>query len=254
VAADHAIVPTGEEPKMPQSAPSPDMRQVRTLVFDVLGTVVDEAGSIRAELSEVFAALGRDSAEADALAASWSEQLEALIGAVVSGQAGWRSNDALRRASLELALEAGQVTGLSQAAVDKLAGVGHRLAPWPDSAQALASLGQSHRLVALSNAGLAQLLDMFSAAGLGWHGIASGELVRAYKPDPAVYGLAIERFALNPDETMMVAAHPWDLAAAARHGLRTAYVARAGEGELGPGDDFDIQAIDLGDLARILSR
>jgi hypothetical protein len=38
----------------------------------------------------------------------------------------------------------------------------------------------------------------------------------------------------------MVAAHPWDLRAAATHGLRTAYIERAGEGDPDPSDRFDL--------------
>jgi 2-haloacid dehalogenase len=52
---------------------------------------------------------------------------------------------------------------------------------------------------------------------------------------------------------MMVAAHPWDLRAAADHGLRTAYVARPGEGVPEPGDHFDVSVADLAELAAVLA-
>jgi len=45
------------------------------------------------------------------------------------------------------------------------------------------------------------LTDLFAAAGLTWHCVLSGELVHAYKPDPAVYRLAVERLALDPPRT-----------------------------------------------------
>jgi 2-haloacid dehalogenase len=52
----------------------------------------------------------------------------------------------------------------------------------------------------------------------------------------------------------MVAAHPWDLRAAASHGLRTAYIQRASEGVPAPSDTFDFTAPDLAALAtRLLS-
>ena len=135
----------------------------------------------------------------------------------------------------------------------RLALVGHRLRPWPDSPQGLRTLAGSRALIALSNADLAQLLNMFSAGGLSWHGIASAELVHSYKPDPAVYRMALDRFALDPSRTAMVAAHPWDLRAAAAHGLRTIYVSRAGEGELKSEDRFDLHARDLVHLAELLT-
>lgn len=134
-----------------------------------------------------------------------------------------------------------------------LAWAGHRLAPWPDSAAALATLARSFTVVALSNASLAQLASMFSAGGLTWHCVLSSELVQTYKPDPAVYDLALTRLGLAPEQTMMVAAHPWDLRAAASHGMRTCYVARPGEGRPADDDHFDLHAADLADLARILT-
>jgi 2-haloacid dehalogenase len=77
-------------------------------------------------------------------------------------------------------------------------------------------------------------------------------MVQAYKPDPAVYRLAIDRLALDPHRTLMVAAHPWDLRAAAVHDLRTAYVQRAGEGEPEATDTFSLTVPDLAGLAEQL--
>ena len=102
--------------------------------------------------------------------------------------------------------------------------------------------------MALSNGSLSILTDLFAAAGLTWHCVLSGEMVRAYKPDPAVYRLALDRLALDPRRTLMVAAHPWDLRAAAQ-GLRTAYIQRAGEGAPAPSDTFDLSVPDLAALA-----
>ena len=104
-------------------------------------------------------------------------------------------------------------------------------------------------MVALSNASLAQLASMSAAGGLAWHGVLSAELTQGYKPDPAVYRMALELLGLDPRRTMMIAAHPWDLRAAAGHGLRTGYIARRGEGIPAPEDRFDVHATDLADLA-----
>jgi 2-haloacid dehalogenase len=241
---------------------------VRTLVFDVLGTVVDESGSIAEQVTAALAAAGADPAGGPALAARWNDRVDALTSQAAAGRVPWRSNDELRRAALVETLAptrpadapapaAGAVgagvASLGAAALEELALAGHRLRPWPDSGPALRVLARSFTVVALSNASLAQLANMFAAGGLTWHGVLSGELVQAYKPDPAVYQLAIRLLGLDPAETMMVAAHPWDLRAAAGHGLRTAYVARPGEGAPEPGDRFDVRAGDLAELAAMLA-
>jgi 2-haloacid dehalogenase len=238
-----------------QAGPPGAGRGVRTLVFDVLGTVVDESGSIAGLATAALASAGGDPAGGPDLAARWNDRVEALTSQIAAGQALWRANDELRRAALleTVAADPAGAGRLPAAVLEDLALAGHRLRPWPDSAAALRALAGSFTVVALSNASLAQLAGMFAAGGLAWHGVLSGELARAYKPDPAVYQLAIRLLDLDPAATMMVAAHPWDLRAAAAHGLRTAYVARPGEGVPGPEDRFDVQAAGLADLAAQLT-
>jgi 2-haloacid dehalogenase len=218
---------------------------VDTLLFDVLGTVVDEAGSMRAELA---AALGQVGAgpQAEALATAWARRFEDLVSLIRQG-APWRSTDDLNAEALADVLRAGP--RLPEATIRHLALAGHRLRPWPDAQAALGRLAQRFTTVALSNGNLSMLTDLFASAGLTWHCVLSGEMVAAYKPDPAVYRLALDRLALDPHRTLMVAAHPWDLRAAAAQGLRTAYIQRAGEGAPAPSDTFDLTVPDLSALA-----
>jgi 2-haloacid dehalogenase len=225
--------------------------EVDTLLFDVLGTVVDEAGSMRDEVAAALTREGASQAEAGqqaaALTAAWAERFGALVTAIGPG-APWRSTDDLNAAALAGVLRDGPWR-LPEAAVRHLALAGHRLRPWPDSQTALRRLAGRFTIVALSNGNLSMLTELFAGAGLTWHGVLSGELVQAYKPDPAVYQFALDRLALDPRRTLMVAAHPWDLRAAARHGLRTAYIERAGEGLPEPSDRFDLTVPDLAALA-----
>jgi 2-haloacid dehalogenase len=239
---------------------------VATLIFDVLGTVVDEAGSVAAETARALATAGAGPAQADHVAAEWTRRVEALTGQVAAGEAPWRSNDALRRDALLEALRAAGPGGLRpalagdqalaehQALIDDLALIGHRLRPWPDSPRGLHALASHFTVVALSNASLAQLASMSAAGGLGWHCVLSAELTRAYKPDPSVYQMALDLLGLDPRHAMMIAAHPWDLRAAAGHGMRTGYIARPGEGTPAADDRFDVSATDLADLAQQLIR
>ena len=82
-----------------------------------------------------------------------------------------------------------------------------------------------------------------------------GTVFRQYKHDPEVYQGAARLLGVERDELMMVAAHPSDLAAAQRAGLRTAYVPRPLErdegGAMEPVGDvvFDITAADFNALA-----
>jgi 2-haloacid dehalogenase len=222
--------------------------EVDTLLFDILGTVVDEAGSMRAELAAALDQHGVGQ-HAQALATAWAQRFDALVSAIGEG-APWRSTDDLNAAALADVLKGGPSWPAS--AVRHLALAGHRLRPWPDAQAALHRLARRFTIVALSNGNMSMLTDMFAAGGLTWHCVLSGEMVHAYKPDPAVYRFALDRLALDPRRTLMVAAHPWDLRAAATHGLHTAYIERSGEGSPEPSDTFDLTAPDLAALAERL--
>ena len=89
----------------------------------------------------------------------------------------------------------------------------HRLDPWPDSPAALGRLRELRTVAALSNADLPELADLSAHGGLAWHAVLSASSVRAYKPAPAVYDMALEQLGVAPEQAMLVAAHPWTCAA-----------------------------------------
>ena len=224
-----------------------------TVVFDVIGTVVDEHGSVLAATREVLARNGlQDDSLSAELSAEWSARLSRAIGDLGAGRAEWESNDVLQRRALDAAIDAFPALRIAQSDREQLARVGHRLRPWPDSAQALRDLQAEFTVVALSNGDFAQLADMSAAGGLSWHCVLSGSMVQSVKPNPKVYQLAINQLQLDPRRSVLVACHPWDLRAAALHGYRTAFVQRPNEAQPADTDRFDLTATDLADLVRQL--
>ena len=229
---------------------------VDTLLFDVIGTVVDEGGTMRAEVAAELEAAGLAApGRAGELAAAWEERSWSLT-AEVDRAGAWVSTDEVNARALADVLASGgggAAAALPAEAVRRLGLVGHRLRPWPDAAAALAALARRFMVVALSNGNLSMLASVSARGGLSWHAVLSAELVGARKPDPAVYRFALDRLALDPGRTLMVAAHPWDLRAAAACGLRTAYIERAGEGRPEPSDSFGLSCPDLAALAAHLT-
>jgi 2-haloacid dehalogenase len=223
-----------------------------TLLVDVLGTIINEAGSLAGQTAAALAAAGAAPDRAPAMAADWNRRTAALVSQVAAGKAPWRANDALRRAALLEAVQAAGLPGLPAAVLDDLALAGYRMTPWPDSGPALAALARSRVVIALSDATAGQLAAMSAAGGLAWHGMVCTDMTRAYQPDPAVYQAAIRTLGLRPGQVMMVAADAGGLRAAAGHGLRTAYVARPGQDGPEPGERFDVHARDLAELAVLL--
>ncbi len=229
--------------------------RVKVLAFDVFGTVVDVRGSLLRELSEFG---GRRGLTADwpSSADRWLAGYAAGVAEVRDGRRAWEPVDALNRSTLDRLLTEQGLGSVSDPERVWLNNAWLRLAPWPDSLEGLRRLRTGRRIVALANGNYALLRDLAAAVGLPWDEILSAEAVRRYKPDPAVYRMAVDRLHLAADEIMMVAAHKYDLVAAAAAGLRTAFVPRPLE--LGPGghpdqpapeDHFDLVADDFIDLA-----
>ena len=217
----------------------------RALVFDVLGTVVDEDASVRQAVSQLLGEV--DTPAVDEFAAQWSGRHAGLLEAVRAGERSWSSGDDLRQEALRTTLGEHPHLTPPADAVYEAATVGYRLEPWPDSVAALARLSRRLPVIAMTNGGAEQSSVMSERAGLTWTHLLTADEVERFKPDPAAYRLPLERYDLEPSTTLFVAAHPWDLDGAAGHGYRTALVRRPGV--TAPRDAYDLQVGDLGELA-----
>lgn len=214
----------------------------RVLVFDVLGTLLDEdAGQLDAVRREP--ALHAVSAES--FAERWSARFHELMRSIQDGREVYQVSEVLyARAAREVAADEHLV--LSEDSVTRLARFGRSLDPFSEVPDAMDALSRRFALVALTNAGTAQAFAMSQHAGLRWSSLLSGEVVQAYKPDPRMYRYAIAALDVRADECIFVAAHQWDLDAAAEHGFGTAFIDRAGDGHRARAD---VQARDLAALA-----
>jgi 2-haloacid dehalogenase len=227
---------------------------IRALTFDVFGTVVDWRSSVIAEGEALGARLGLR-ADWPALADAWRKGYFASMARVARGEQPWDTIDALHRQELDALLPSFGLASIGEADRAQFNTVWHRLAPWPDTVAGLTRLKQGLTITTLSNGNLSLLVAMAKHAGLPWDAVLTAELFGRFKPDPAVYLGAAKLLGLEPGQVMMVAAHPFDLVAAQRAGLKTAYVPRPAEygigGRMEPVGDavFDITARDFGDLA-----
>jgi 2-haloacid dehalogenase len=227
---------------------------VRSLVFDVFGTVVDWRSSVIRE-AEVWLApygvnLGRF---ADAWRSLYSPSLEE----VRSGRRPFVRLDVLHRENLESVLcEFG--VALSGRQMDSLNLAWHRLDPWPDCVAGLERLRSRYVVAPLSNGNIAMMIDIARRSGLRWDAILGAELTQIYKPLPEAYLRTAEVLALQPEQIALVAAHNSDLAAARKSGFRTVFIPRPTEHgheqstDLVPEQQWDLVASDLEQLAGML--
>lgn len=232
------------------------LSNVKAMVFDVFGTVVDWRTSLINDLTRFGGERG--------LTADWTRLVDAWRQAYVPSMDAVRKKpeseflklDVLHRRSLDTLVNRFGIKGLSDADLNYINLGWHRLAPWPDSVTGLTRLKLRYVIAPLSNGNVSLLANLAKHAGLPWDVILSAELFRHYKPDAESYLGAVELLSLEPDEVMMVAAHNGDLAAAQNFGLKTAFVPRVTEyGPLQSRDfeaegKWDVVASDFNDLAQ----
>lgn len=212
---------------------------VHALLFDVFGTVVDWRTSIIDDLSQFGAERGLE-VDWAAFTDDWRGLYQPAMEEVRSGRRAWTVLDVLHRESLDKLLAKHAISGLDDADRDHINKVWHRLKPWPDTVEGLERLKKRYIIGTLSNGNVGLLTRMAKYAGLPWDVVLGAETAHAYKPLPQAYLANAELINLKPGQVMLVAAHNGDLAAAAKAGLRTAFVTRPSEH--GPHQKLDLKA------------
>lgn len=224
--------------------------QVDALVFDVIGTLVDEDVTWAAATERLAAEAGL-AGTAD-LHAAWVELLDRKMSAVVAGEAPWRPHRQLVSDSAREAITRAGGTP-SDAALTLVSSLEWEYPAWPDVATATAAIRRHRLVVGVSNGDLDSLARLANAGAISWDLALSTGTVRTFKPAPEAYRYAIDALRLDPARALFVAAHPWDLRAASEHGFRTAYVARPGAQRPSEEDRFDLVLEDLSALAALLT-
>jgi 2-haloacid dehalogenase len=229
---------------------------VKALTFDVFGTTVDWRGSLIREAEEWGRARGLE-INWPRFADSWRAGYAPAMDKVRKGLLPWMNLDQLHRKILDQLFAEHKIEGLSETEKEHFNKVWHRLQPWPDSVAGLTRLKSKFILSTLSNGNVSLLVDMVKFARLPWDAVLCAEIFRHYKPDSETYLGAAAMLGCKPQEVMMVAAHPNDLRAAQKLGLRAAFVPRPQEhGDRNPDattdTNFDVIAADFVDLAEKL--
>jgi 2-haloacid dehalogenase len=233
---------------------SPDFSNVKALVFDTFGTVVDWRTSV-AEQVEQLAKQKGVKLDAVKFAETWRAGYAPSMNRVRTGELPWTKLDDLHRMILDKLLVDVGLTSLSESEKKDLNRAWHRLHPWPDAVAGLMRLKKKFIIAPLSNGNIGLMTNLAKHGGLPWDCILGAELVRHYKPDPEVYRSPAEILDLDRGQVMMVAAHLGDLRAAKAQGLTTAFVTRPlefgpnGKPDLQPDSSVDLAAKDFNDLA-----
>ncbi len=197
---------------------------IRVLMFDQYGTVVDMQGGL-IEVAAPYLKSKGWSGRPDAFVTWWrrahfeNSMIDALL---------HREHISYRRIgeiSVDYALERAGIAH-TEDEVKYLVAQIEKLRPFPDVPQAMAKLHSKYKLAVLSNGDP----DMLEAAR-AYHGIAFDHIISvaaagAFKPHVATYTKAAEIAGAAMDEVLFVANHAFDCIGAKAAGMRTAFIDR----------------------------
>jgi len=226
--------------------------QVKILMFDLYGTVVDMQGGLTEAVTPYLKAKGWNG-RPDALVTWWrrthfeNSMIDALL---------HRDHTPYReigRRALTYTLERAGIPH-TQNEVKQLVACIETLRPFPDVVDALKRLGNRYKLTILSNGDPDMLDNARPYLGIEFDRIISVAEAGSFKPHVATYRKAAELLGASPDEILFVANHAFDCVGAKGYGMHACFVDRRkrpfGQGPYQP----DLIVADFGELASILGR
>jgi 2-haloacid dehalogenase len=196
---------------------------VDAVFVDVFGTLL-ALGPLAEACEELVPGRGAE------VAARWrARQVEATWLRTAMGS--WTDFEKVTASALGVALEdvVGPVAAARVRVSDRRrsAGAFERLPVAEGAREALASLRAAGAVTGvLSNGSAGQLARIVADHGLGdvLDHVLSVDVVRAYKPDPRVYELAVAATSLPVERIGFVTANGWDAAGAGAFGFRVAWL------------------------------
>ena len=232
------------------------MNDVKGLFFDVGGTVFDWKNTAREKIQELADEKGQ-AIDSEAFANDWRGEMFKIHTQVRQGNLPWINSDAMHLRALEnLSNTYPLLTAINRMSLVK--STWHHLKAFVGAPEAINRLRTKYTVVVLTILSWESIVSSSKAAKVQWDGILSCEFSGYYKPSLQAYLKGISLLGLKPAETMMVAAHEGDLAAAQTAGMNTAYVNVPEEDNMAEGFEqpsethFDIEAEDFEALCKKL--
>lgn len=236
---------SSSDPRPSPRVPDPDMilddsplYGVQVLVFDLMGTCTDWHTSIVAAMLRQAPPPPLTDADLPVLAMAWRTGFfRAIFASYTAGEQAPSIDEVHARVLDAILAERGVGTEVWNASVrEQLVHAWHDQQAWPDSVEGIRRLKERCMVVVLANGTTRLQLDIVRAARLPFDTLFSSQILHLTKPDPAAYATALALVGVRPEQAAMVAAHAYDLRAAAKAGMRTVYIRRATED---PDEDMD---------------
>ncbi|MUH36776.1 haloacid dehalogenase type II [Zobellia amurskyensis] len=194
------------------------MKKPELLIFDINETLLN--------MNPLEEAINTALASQHAFALWFRTLLHYSLVETVTGN--YEDFSAIAKATLQMTMKKSG-KNLSDAELDAILGNIKKLPAHDDVKEGLSLLKKANiKLVALSNGNEKVLNEQLQFAGIATYfdAIMSVEVVARYKPEVSPYNAVLGKMSASAEDTMMIAAHGWDILGAKRAGLRTAFVAR----------------------------
>lgn len=220
---------------------------MRHFVFDAYGTLFD----VHSAASRYRDAIGEGW---DRLSQLWrAKHLEyTWIHAQTNRHIGFWT---LAERSLDYAIAA--TGGIPDGIRDKLLSAYRTLSPYPEVADVLSDLKRAGaKLAILTNGDPDMIEDAVASSGLGGQldEVITVHEAGVYKPSPAVYRLACDRFGVEPGAISFQSSNRWDIAGAKAFGLHAVWINRQGAPDEYPDMPADRVYEDLKPLLLLMAR
>ena len=172
--------------------------QIKALTFDIIGTVFDAYDGLDQGVAPLNAKYGVSVNGAGFAAGSLDGYSAAVWQANASGA--WTPPDTILQNATRENLPTAQLGARANAAVDDFFALWRALPPWPDVPPGMEALHQHYTLAILSNMSVATQTALRAHANLPFDRLLSAETVQRYKPNPAVYDMAISSLGVAAPE------------------------------------------------------
>lgn len=219
-------------------------RRPKLLIFDVNETLLD-LSPLKSRINEVL--------NSESAFDIWFQTLlhYSLVETLTES---YQDFSSIARATLKMVSFKIEVQ-LSESEITFILGKIKELPPHSHVSEALERLDKSRfLLVAFSNGNKEVLKKQLQFAGIDhfFNAIFSVEDIQQYKPKATSYQYVVNEMKIPEKDTMMIAAHGWDIVGAKRTGLKTAFIEREGKMPYPLGEDPDISGKTVLDIAKKL--
>lgn len=163
------------------------------------------------------------------LALEWRQDYFDAIAAYIAANRPPEDIDITLRATLEALLvkHSTHKPLFDEQSMHQCVAVWHSMPAWPEVFHAVEQLKMAgYEVFVFANGTTRLQLDLCRSSGLSFDMLFSSELLGIYKPAPESYQKTLRLVKVKPEESVMVAAHAYDLRGARNAGMKTVYVHR----------------------------